>query len=120
MADITLNRDHHLGLKGAKVAADQMIERLSEKFDLTGKWQGNVMNFSRPGVNGCLTISESNMSLEVTLGFLLKAMKGPIERSCHEQLDQVLKSAKPAAKAAPKAVSKSAVKLSAKPATTKK
>ncbi len=117
MADITLNRDHHLGLKGAKTAADQMVKRLSEKFDLTGKWQGNVMNFSRPGVNGFLTISESSMSLEVTLGFLLKAMKGPIERSCHEQLDQVLTSAKTNPKAAPNAAQKTAAK---KPAAKKK
>jgi hypothetical protein len=43
------------------------------------------------------------MSLEVTLGFMLKMMKAPIEKAVHEQLDQVLASAAPASKkAAPK------------------
>jgi putative polyhydroxyalkanoate system protein len=104
MPDIALNRTHELGLKGAKVAADKMAEKLGEKFDLAGTWKGNVLSFSRPGVNGTLAISETDMALEVTLGFLLKAMKGPIEKAVNEQLDKVLKEAKPA----PKAVAKEA------------
>ena len=96
MPDISLTREHSLGLKGAKVAADKMAEKLGEKFDLKGDWKGNVLNFARPGVTGSLSISDSNMALEVTLGFLLKAMKGPIEKAVNEQLDKVLKEAKPA------------------------
>jgi hypothetical protein len=30
------------------------------------------------------------MVLQVTLGFMLKMMKGPIEKAVHEQLDKVL------------------------------
>jgi putative polyhydroxyalkanoate system protein len=96
MPDIALKRTHELGLKGAKAAADKMAEKLGEKFDLTGDWKGNTLSFSRPGVNGSLTISETDMALEVTLGFLLKAMKGPIEKAVNENLDKVLKEAKPA------------------------
>jgi putative polyhydroxyalkanoate system protein len=102
MPDIALNRKHELGLKGAKVAADKMAEKLGEKFDLAGTWKGNVLNFSRPGVNGTLAISEAEMTLEVTLGFLLKAMKGPIEKAVNEQLDKVLMEAKPAPKVSAK------------------
>jgi putative polyhydroxyalkanoate system protein len=116
MADIALTRSHELGLKGAKVAADKMAEKLGEKFDLTGDWKGNVLSFSRPGVNGTLKISETDMALEVTLGFLLKAMKGPIEKAVIENLDKVLKDAKPAdAKPA-----KAAKEAAEKPAAAKK
>ncbi len=66
------------------------------------------MNFSRPGVTGILAVSESELKLDVTLGFMLKMMKGPIEKSVHEQLDKVLKDA--AATPAPKTVAKTAVK----------
>ena len=121
MADISLERSHKLGLKGAHAAANQMADKLAEKFDLKGTWSGNTLNFSRPGVNGTLAVTETNMKLEVTLGFMLKMMKGPIERSVHEQLELVLKdAAKPAAKAtvAPKpAVAK---KPNAKPVAKKK
>lgn len=96
MADITLKRAHQLGLKGARAAADKMAEKLSEKFDLAGDWQGDTLHFQRPGVNGTLSITETQMNLEVSLGFMLKMMRGPIEQAVHEQLDKVLTAPKPA------------------------
>ena len=109
MADISLKRTHALGLKGAHAAANKMADRLAEKFDLKGTWSGNTMNFSRPGVTGKLEVSDHEMKLEVTLGFMLKMMKGPIENSVHEQLDTVLgdADAKPARKVAEKGDAKS-------------
>jgi putative polyhydroxyalkanoate system protein len=99
MPDIALKRDHNLGLKGARTAADKMVAKLDEKFDLTGDWSGNTLSFSRPGVTGSLTVTEKDLSLEVTLGFMLKMMKAPIEKAVHEQLDAVLASSKPTTKA---------------------
>ena len=96
MADITLNRKHDLGLKGARIAADKMVDKLKQQFGLSGEWQGNTLSFDRPGVTGKLAVTDHDMNLEVTLGFLLKAMKGPIERAVHEQLDKVLAESKPA------------------------
>ena len=96
MADITLNRAHHLGLKGARAAADKMAAKLGEKFGLSGDWEGDTLHFDRPGVTGKLTVTATDMDLEVSLGFLLKMMKAPIENAIHEQLDGVLDAAKPA------------------------
>ena len=93
MADIELHRTHHLGLKGARAAADNMAGRLADKFDLAGDWKGNTLHFSRSGVNGQLVVTDHDMNLAITLGFMLKMMKGPIERAIHEQLDNVLDSA---------------------------
>jgi putative polyhydroxyalkanoate system protein len=98
VADIELDRTHNLGLKGAKAAADKMASKLAEKFQLESSWRGETLNFTRSGVNGTLAVSETTMSLRVTLGFMLKMMKGPIEQAIHEQLDDVL--AAPAKKAA--------------------
>ena len=117
MADIQLKRAHSLGLRGAKEAADKMADKLGKQFNLNGTWKGNVLNFERPGVNGTLAISESEMKLEVTLGFLLKAMKGPIERAVLEQLDAVLAAPKPAV---PKAAVPAAKKAAAPAAKTAK
>ncbi len=117
MADILHRRTHALGLKGAQSAANKMAEKLGEKFDLKGTWSGNTLNFSRPGVNGILVVTETDMKLEVTLGFMLKMMKGPIEQSVHEQLDNVLKDA--AAKPEAKLVAKSATASAKTPAAKK-
>jgi putative polyhydroxyalkanoate system protein len=101
MADISLNRKHQLGLKGAKAAADKMSVRLNEKFDLVCTWSGDTLNFQRPGVNGQMMVTETHMQLDVTLGFLLKAMKGPIEKAVIENLDGALATGKPAAAKTP-------------------
>jgi len=129
MADIQLKRSHALGLKGAKEAADKMADKLGKQFNLSGDWEGNTLHFDRPGVNGTLAITDKDMKLEVTLGFLLKAMKGPIERAVNEQLDSVLSAAakatpakaaepkKAAAKTTPATKSKAAPAAKAKPKT---
>ncbi len=100
MADISLNRAHQLGLKGAKAAADKMSAKLNEKFDLVCTWSGDTLNFQRPGVNGKMMVTETHMQLDVTLGFLLKAMKGPIEKAVVENLDTALAAGKGAKVAA--------------------
>jgi len=104
MADIDIHRVHNLGIEAARAAADRMAEHLGRKFDLKGDWQGNVLAFQRPGVTGSLAISDKDLRLSVSLGFLLKAMKGSIESSIAHELDTLFaaKPASPATKVAPK------------------
>jgi putative polyhydroxyalkanoate system protein len=103
MADIEIHRIHNLGMKAARTAADRMAEHLGKKFGLSGEWDGNVLSFERPGVTGSLSVSDKDLRLSVTLGFLLKAMKGSIETAIVHELDSLFAAAKPAAaKAAPK------------------
>ena len=99
MADIDIRRTHDLGLAAARTAAGQMVEHLGRKFDLRGAWEGNVVRFERPGVQGSLAISARDLHLTVTLGFLLSAMRGPIEAAIVRELDELF--ARHAAKAAP-------------------
>jgi putative polyhydroxyalkanoate system protein len=94
MADIDVHRVHGLGLKSARAAADRMAEHLAKRFDLRGEWTGNVFNFQRPGVTGSLSVSDKDLRLSVTLGFLLKAMRGSIEGAIHEELDKLFAPAK--------------------------
>jgi putative polyhydroxyalkanoate system protein len=101
MADIDLHRVHNLGMKAARTAADRMAEHLGKKFGLTGEWDGNVLSFERPGVTGTLAITDKDLRLSVSLGFLLKAMKSSIEAAVVHELDSLFAAARPtAAKAA--------------------
>ncbi len=92
MADIEVRRAHALGVERARAAADRMMEHLSARYGLKGAWQGNVLHFQRPGVTGSLAVDERNLDLRVTLGFLLKAMKGSIESSVVHELDALFHS----------------------------
>src|SRR5689334_18546011 len=120
MADIEIHRAHHLGLKGARAAADKMAEHLGTKFGLSGDWSGNTLHFQRPGVSGTLAITDRDVDLAVSLGFLLKAMKGSIERAVHEELDKLFAARAPTAKAAPAKDKPAAVKSKKGPARPKK
>ena len=99
MADIDIRRTHDLGLEAARAAAGQMVEHLGKKFDLRGAWDGDVLRFERPGVKGSLAISARDLRLTVSLGFLLSAMRGPIEAAILRELDELFArhQAKPAA-----------------------
>ena len=91
MADIELHREHDLGVEGARAAADRMMEHLSGRFGLQGEWQGNVLHFKRPGVTGSLAVDERRLDLSVTLGFLLKSMKGSIETAVVREIDALFR-----------------------------
>ena len=99
MADIDIRRAHGLGMGAARAAAERMAEDLGRKFGLKGAWEGDVLHFERPGVAGSLAINASELHLTVSLGFLLRAMRGSIERSVVEELDSLF--APPAPKASP-------------------
>lgn len=106
MADIDLKRVHNLGMKAARTAADRMAEDLGRKFSLVGRWTGDTLHFDRPGVTGALALTDKDLHLTVSLGFLLKAMRGPIERAVLEELDTLFEKhaeapARPKAEKAP-------------------
>ena len=96
MADIEIHRAHHLGMKAARAAADQMAEHLGAKFGLAGEWSGDVLRFQRPGVTGSLAITDKDVDLSVSLGFLLKAMRGSIEAAVNHELDKLFAGPPPA------------------------
>ena len=102
MADIEIRRAHDLGLKAARAAADRMAETLGRKFDLRGAWEGNTLRFERPGVTGSLDVGDKDLRLTVALGFLLKAMRGSIERAIVQELDTLFAGAKKPSEPRPK------------------
>ncbi len=94
MADIDIRRAHPLGLDGARAAAERLAAQLGQRFGLVGRWEGNAMRFERPGVSGSLVLTEKELHLTVALGFLLKAMKGPIHAAVTQELDALFSTPK--------------------------
>ncbi|HXS52717.1 MAG TPA: polyhydroxyalkanoic acid system family protein [Usitatibacter sp.] len=89
MADIEIHRAHGLGLAAARRAAEQMAADLGRKFDVHASWQGDTLRFERPGVSGFVQLTEKDLTLSISLGFLLKAMKASIEKLIHQELDSL-------------------------------
>ena len=107
MADIHIEREHGMGLAGARKAAFQWAEQAEEKFDMACTYEEGTtcdeVRFTRSGVTGTLKVSNDRFELDAQLGFLLGAFKDRIESEIVSNLDELIKKRsvtkkKPAAK----------------------
>jgi putative polyhydroxyalkanoate system protein len=111
MADIAIKRAHHTTLAEARKMADKVAAKLEKDYQLKSTWAGDVLNFARSGVNGTLAVTAKEMKIDIKLGFLMGAFKGPIQDAVEKNMDSLIKPAKPDDAAIP---AKSAAKKSAK------
>jgi putative polyhydroxyalkanoate system protein len=88
MSDIDILRRHRRSLKDAREAIERVAEHLAAKFDVEYAWEGNTMKFSRSGVDGHIRVTPKEVHVTASLGFLLMAIRGPIEREIHQYLDR--------------------------------
>jgi putative polyhydroxyalkanoate system protein len=100
MASISITRKHDLPHRKAKEVADKIAKDLQKRFELAYTWDGDDVEFRRPGVTGKMHVAKDKLLLDVTLGFLLTPLKPIIENEIHAQLDKLL-GAKTAAKDRP-------------------
>jgi putative polyhydroxyalkanoate system protein len=119
MADLHLHREHTLGLARARKVALKWAEHVEEKLDMECTIvegdDEDVLEFTRSGVDGRMTVAATYFDLQAKLGFLFKPFLGTIEAEVGKQLDEALakesaKASKPAAKPAAKAPAKAAKK----------
>jgi len=79
MADIRVERRHTIGKQAALAAALRVAERMQEKAQVKYRADGDVIEFERSGAKGRIVVAEETVTAEVTLGLLLKPMRGFIE-----------------------------------------
>lgn len=79
MASIDIHHPHSLSADKARKAVEQVARKLAERFDVEYEWAGDTLNFARSGVDGRIALEPSQLHVTASLGFLLSAMKGPIE-----------------------------------------
>ena len=96
MPSISIEKKHRLSHKKAKEVAEKVARDLQARFALGYAWNGDQIDFARPGVSGCMRVGKDRIELDVSLGFLLTPLKPAIEKEIHAQLDRLLidKSAK--------------------------
>lgn len=104
MSDIKLVKRHSLSIAKARALVQKTADDLAEKYDLTSEWDADTLRFRRQGVDGRMQVTDKEIRLDVTLGFLLKAFKGRLLEHIERTLDAVL--AERAAKAPAKKTSR--------------
>lgn len=85
-----IRRNHNLGIEEARTRADRIADDLKEQFSVTKHWQGDSLIVKGKGVSGHLDVDDTHFELNVTLGFALKLMEGPIRSVIEKTIDEEL------------------------------
>ena len=88
MNRLLFERDHGLGLGRAREVAQRLADEMTDQYDLRSHWEGDSLHFSASGVSGVLAISESKISLDAKLGFLMASFKPRIEARLAANFDR--------------------------------
>ena len=87
MSRIDIRHPHSLSKAKARKAIEDVAKKLSEKFDMDYGWDGDILNFSRSGVDGHIALGPDDLHVHAKLGFLTAMFKEPIE----SEIKRVLK-----------------------------
>ena len=103
MSHISIKRAHHSTVADARKTADKVAAKLAKDYDLRSNWEGDVLHFDRSGLHGTLAVTAKDIQVDVKLGLLMAAFKGPIQSAMETQLDGLIKPAPAAAAKSPAA-----------------
>lgn len=94
MPELKIEREHSLGLDGARLVAERWREQAEQDWGMSCASESGEaedrMRFARSGVSGELTVTDTRFDLQIKLGFLLGAYSGKIEEKINANLDALL------------------------------
>lgn len=88
MAGIDITHPHSLPPDQARSAVEDVAAKLAQRFDMQYAWNGDTLNFNRSGVDGAIAMLPGGLHVTARLGFLLAAMRGPIEAEIRRVLEE--------------------------------
>jgi putative polyhydroxyalkanoate system protein len=89
MSHIDIRHPHTLDPAQARQAVQGLADTLCERFGARYAWHGDdVLQFERSGVDGRVSLEPGALHVTAKLGFLLGAMKGPIEHEIRRVLGE--------------------------------
>ena len=94
MPELKIEREHSLGLAGARVVALRWREQAEQEWGMACQLESgddtDCMRFARSGVSGELRVTQDRFDLQLKLGFLLGAYSARIEEKIKANLDELL------------------------------
>jgi putative polyhydroxyalkanoate system protein len=88
MPSIDIRHSHSLAPGKARKAVEEVADKLADRFGVTCEWNGDTLNFARSGVDGHIALEPNELHVTAQLGFLLSALKGPIETEIRRVLEE--------------------------------
>ena len=88
MSRIDIRHAHALTKPKARKVVDEVATKLAERFQMACGWDGDVLNFSRSGVDGHIELGPKDVHVHAKLGFLAGMFKDSIEGEIRRVLDE--------------------------------
>ena len=88
MSRIDIRHAHSLPKAKARKAVDEVAKKLAERFQMDTGWDGDVLTFSRSGVEGHIELGPKDLHVQAKLGFLAAMFKDSIESEIKRVLDE--------------------------------
>ena len=89
MPDIEFSANHTLDIEVAKKRLQDVGEALDRKYGIRSTWQGNTCQLSGTGIkNGALRLTDSSVSIQITLAFLAKPLKSRIQNEIGTRFEE--------------------------------
>lgn len=95
MSQVSVRREHQLGIEGAKAALGAFADDLAKR-GAKLEWSGPRAAVKGPGVSGDITVSESAVEVQIKLGMLARAAgikADKLQASIEKRLAAALQSA---------------------------
>jgi putative polyhydroxyalkanoate system protein len=90
MAKINIKHQHNLGREVARQRMEAVAQNLQERLHAKWSWQGDSLCFERSGASGSVEVGDDFVEFHIKLGMLLSPMKGTIENTIRQQVDEAL------------------------------
>jgi len=90
MATIHITRPHQLDQETVRDKVQELANTLVDKLSAKYTWEEDRLIFKRSGADGFIRIGNQELEVEVKLGMMLRPLKGTIEKTITEYLDQQL------------------------------
>jgi putative polyhydroxyalkanoate system protein len=90
MAKIHITKSHQLDQETVRANVQELADMLVDKLAAEYQWEKDRLIFKRSGANGFVRIGNQELEVEVKLGMLLTPLKGTIEKTITDYLEQRL------------------------------
>lgn len=91
MADISKSTTHSMDTAVLKERLEELTAEMEKKFGIKASWEGNNCQLSGKALkSGKLWFSDSEVTIELTLGMMAKVFKGQIEKEIEKKVAKLL------------------------------
>lgn len=90
MTIIHIIRAHQLDQETVRAKVQELADSLVKKLSAEYQWNNDRLVFKRSGASGFVRLGDQEVEVEIKLGMLLTPLKGNIEKTITEYLDQRL------------------------------